>query len=171
MATKNNPGKFDCYNAAGPDEPLFVLRSIDPIAPLLVAIWAALRVGNEAAVDMFVTDAKNIAHRRGRRVDEKAQEAFKCADAMRAYHALMDQGANVTQSAPPPPREPREAEVEAALRAAIIEDGIWSDIATDGDGWAAILADEKANSRGYTALMRRKVIAILQAAAAVRAGQ
>jgi len=25
MATKKNPGEFDCYANAGPDEPMFVL--------------------------------------------------------------------------------------------------------------------------------------------------
>lgn len=36
MGTKNRPGTFDCYAAAGPDEPLFVLLGRDPVAPLLV---------------------------------------------------------------------------------------------------------------------------------------
>lgn len=90
MGTKNNPGEYDCYVNASPDEPLFVLRSTDPVAPLLVAIWAALRENNEEAADMFLSDAKNITHRRGRRIDKKSAEAFKCADAMRAYRLSID---------------------------------------------------------------------------------
>lgn len=31
MGTKNNPGKFDCYDAALPDEPMFVLLARDPV--------------------------------------------------------------------------------------------------------------------------------------------
>ena len=40
MGTKNNPGQFDCYAAADDDEPIFVLRANDPLAPLLVREWA-----------------------------------------------------------------------------------------------------------------------------------
>ncbi len=43
MGTKNNPGKFDCYKAAEPDEPMFVLLARDPLAPILVRLWAMMR--------------------------------------------------------------------------------------------------------------------------------
>ena len=43
MATKNNPGKFDCYDNAGPDEPMFVLLARDKHAPTLIWLWATLR--------------------------------------------------------------------------------------------------------------------------------
>lgn len=66
MGTKNNPGKYDCYNKAGPDEPLFTLRAKDPEAPRLVRQWAS-----EAEAD---------------RVDpDKVAEARKCADDMEAW--------------------------------------------------------------------------------------
>jgi len=42
MGTKNEPGKFDCYDKAEPDEPMFVLLARDPLAPVLVAQWADL---------------------------------------------------------------------------------------------------------------------------------
>lgn len=41
--TKNNPGKYDCYANAEPDEPMFVLLARDRHAPALVALWAVLR--------------------------------------------------------------------------------------------------------------------------------
>jgi len=66
MGTKNNPGKFDCYAAAKPDEPMFVLLARDPIAPQLVQIWAA------------------VARLLGKD-PEKIKEAQQCAEAMRAY--------------------------------------------------------------------------------------
>lgn len=44
MATKNNPGKFDCYANAAPDEPMFILLGRDRHAPILVKIWTALRL-------------------------------------------------------------------------------------------------------------------------------
>jgi hypothetical protein len=43
MATKNNPGAYDCYANADPDEPMFVLLGRDKHAPTLVWLWAALR--------------------------------------------------------------------------------------------------------------------------------
>lgn len=43
MATKNNPGKYDCYENAHPDEPMFVLLGRDKHAPTLVWLWATLR--------------------------------------------------------------------------------------------------------------------------------
>ena len=41
--TKNNPGKFDCYAKAEPDEPMFVLLGRDKHAPTLVWLWSVLR--------------------------------------------------------------------------------------------------------------------------------
>lgn len=51
MGTKNNPAPFDCYAAAHPDEPMFILLGRDPMAGLLVNIWARLRelAGEEPA--------------------------------------------------------------------------------------------------------------------------
>lgn len=43
MGTKNNPGAFDCYANAEPDEPMFVLLGRDKHAPTLVWLWAVLR--------------------------------------------------------------------------------------------------------------------------------
>ena len=43
MATKNNPGPYDCFANAGPDEPLFILLGRDRHAPALVWLWSALR--------------------------------------------------------------------------------------------------------------------------------
>jgi hypothetical protein len=43
MGTKLNPGAYDCYANAEPDEPMFVLLGRDKHAPTLVWLWAALR--------------------------------------------------------------------------------------------------------------------------------
>lgn len=43
MGTKIDPGRFDCYAAAEPDEPMFVLLGRDRHAPTLVWLWATLR--------------------------------------------------------------------------------------------------------------------------------
>jgi hypothetical protein len=58
MTTKNHPGRYDCYEKAGPDEPMFVLLARDRHAPTLVWLWATLREldGEDAAV---VTEARD----------------------------------------------------------------------------------------------------------------
>lgn len=68
MGTKNNPGKFDCYANAEPDEPMFILLARDPVAPTLVRLWCVLR-------RLF---GKNDA-------PEKHEEAEYCADLMEAW--------------------------------------------------------------------------------------
>jgi len=66
MGTKNNPGRFDCYDKAEPDEPMFVLLARDKTAPLLVDMWVMLQ------------DEIN---------DEKHHEAKQCAEKMREWHS------------------------------------------------------------------------------------
>lgn len=44
MATKNHGGQFRCYDAALPDEPMFVILARDPAAPATVEFWATERV-------------------------------------------------------------------------------------------------------------------------------
>ena len=68
MGTKANPGKFDCYKAAEPNEPIFVLLGRDKNAPDLVRRWAMER--SRAGEDPV-----------------KVQEALDCAAAMDAYRA------------------------------------------------------------------------------------
>ena len=68
MGTKANPGEFDCYAAAGDDEPIFVLRANDPLAPLLVREWSNRYY-----------DEKKPATRK------KADEARACARAMELW--------------------------------------------------------------------------------------
>jgi hypothetical protein len=43
MGTKRNPGSYDCYENAHPDEPMFVLLGRDRDAPGLVMAWADVR--------------------------------------------------------------------------------------------------------------------------------
>jgi len=43
MDTKNNPGDFDCYAKAMPDEPMFVLLARDRSAATMVREWAYRR--------------------------------------------------------------------------------------------------------------------------------
>lgn len=61
MGSKNNPGKFDCYANAEPDEPMFVLLGRDVDAPYLVEMWAKEREqrGEDPAK---VQEARDCAH-------------------------------------------------------------------------------------------------------------
>ena len=70
MGTKENPAPFDCYANAEPDEPMFVLLARDGTAPILVEVWAELR----------------IAMGKNGRDDPQITEALECAQAMRQWH-------------------------------------------------------------------------------------
>lgn len=61
-----NPGKFDCWSKAEPDEPTFTLLGRDPLAKSLVDAWALVR--EKTGED-----------------PEKVEEARQCADAMEAW--------------------------------------------------------------------------------------
>lgn len=66
MGTKNNPGKFDCYEKALPDEPMFILLARDKHAPHLVEYWASNRRASGEDLN-------------------KVKEALDCATAMRKW--------------------------------------------------------------------------------------
>ena len=68
MGTKNNPGEFDCYENAEPDEPMFILLARDPVASVLVRRWVELRQESRKGLSW-----------------DKAQEALDCADAMQRW--------------------------------------------------------------------------------------
>ena len=64
MGTKEQPGDFDCYGAALPDEPLFVLLGRDKLAPGLVRVWADEREDAVARGDAPEADREKIAEAR-----------------------------------------------------------------------------------------------------------
>jgi hypothetical protein len=84
MSTKDNPGRFDCYAAARPDEEMFVLLERDQLAPFLVSIWSSVRIGDpEAARAMFEAMLQKCAVRYMAEPDvDKAKEALDCAARM-----------------------------------------------------------------------------------------
>jgi hypothetical protein len=67
MGSKVNPGKFDCYDAALPDEPMFVLLGRDPTFGILVREWANQRerdieCGDRPPGDrLMVKEARDLA--------------------------------------------------------------------------------------------------------------
>ena len=78
MGTKNNPGQFDCYGAAAPDEPIFILRATDISAPSLVVLWA-LRYKQRKIDEHHWYGPEYNRHQ------EKYQEAINVANAMKEF--------------------------------------------------------------------------------------
>jgi hypothetical protein len=75
MGTKNNPGKFNCFNV-DPDEPTFTLRAKDPSAAMMVRNWAISRFNA-----IMSGNKPNTAEQ-----FEKIAEALQCASDMEAWH-------------------------------------------------------------------------------------
>lgn len=69
MGSKNEPGNFDCYANALPDEPMFILLGRDPSAPDLVDRWAderhvAIMKRERSAADLgMVKEARECANK------------------------------------------------------------------------------------------------------------
>lgn len=73
MGTKNNPGIYDCYANAEPDEPIFILLGRDSHAPAAVLKWADDR---EILVEAGLKPTSDRA---------MVIDARECAQAMIAY--------------------------------------------------------------------------------------
>jgi hypothetical protein len=71
MGTKAQPAANDCYEKAEKDEPMFVLLARDPVAPVLVSLWAEINRLN------------------GTQPYEKIMEALECAENMSRYRARL----------------------------------------------------------------------------------
>ena len=68
MGTKNNPGKYDCYNKAEPDEPVFTLMGRDRNSATLIWLWTALRE----------IQSLNLPPEEKVKEDDKIHEARQC---------------------------------------------------------------------------------------------
>ena len=79
MGTKQAPGPFDCAAKAKDDEPIFTLLGRDPMAGILVRLWARLRedAGEEPA---------------------KVEEAVRCAAEMERYAIGLGKRARVLEA-------------------------------------------------------------------------
>lgn len=77
MGTKNNPGAYDCYANAEPDEPMFILLGRDRHAAEVVRYWVYLKTGGAP-----VSYAGNVSMQTFSALPAKHQEALNCAAAM-----------------------------------------------------------------------------------------
>ncbi len=71
MGTKKHPGTIDCYAAAAPDEPIFILRANDVNAPEAVRQWATLYYQEKRRQGTWTDQTR-----------AKYNEALKCATDM-----------------------------------------------------------------------------------------
>lgn len=96
MGTKANPGKFDCYANAAPDEPMFILLGRDKYAPTLVSLWAALRLidGEDPAV---VAEAMQCAEAMATHSRSLGKEPVPCREVARVV-ALLGQGGGLHEA-------------------------------------------------------------------------
>lgn len=74
MGTKNNPGAYDCYANAEPDEPMFILLGRDRDASMAVKAWAFSRMQQ---IDLGIRPESDRA---------QVREAMTCATDMEIYH-------------------------------------------------------------------------------------
>lgn len=89
MGTKNNPGKFDCYENAKPDEPMFVLLARDDLAPHLTRLWAACKRADSIVMKSVMGELASAVGQReidGKTIKSaKANEAVFCATSMEMW--------------------------------------------------------------------------------------
>lgn len=135
MATKNNPGKFDCYANAEPDEPMFILLGRDPTASLLVRHWILLRklLGMTSA--------------------EKLQEARACADAMEAWARSLGKGGTIDAAAA------RERELDPADSTSL---SVLREIIAE-IGWPSFEAEETGDYEARLRDLHRQRLALVEA--------
>jgi hypothetical protein len=60
MAIKSQERVAGCFAKAAEDEPLFVLRAQDKLAPIVIRLWAELAAFNGAGLEK-VHEAKRLA--------------------------------------------------------------------------------------------------------------
>lgn len=91
MGTKNNPGQFDCYAKAGPDEEMFIVLSRDPQGSDFVSLWAALRAKDIIGARRIFQRMADTALEQQRKPSDpdKICEAVNCAEAMKAQYRRM----------------------------------------------------------------------------------
>lgn len=81
MGTKLNPGKFDCYEKAAPDEPIFILLGRDPHAAEVVGYWIALRIGALKPQGF----CSQVSRETYAQLPEKIREALDCCHDLENY--------------------------------------------------------------------------------------
>lgn len=109
MGTKNDPGAFDCYANAHPDEPMFVLLGRDKHAPLLVRLWVEMRAidgedptkldeATQCAEDMKMW-RRHIQAKAGDAIESLVAECERLRNALREIAGDSASGGSITWQA------------------------------------------------------------------------
>lgn len=103
MATKNNPGAFDCYKKADGDEPMFVLLGRDPVAATIVRGWVVTR--EHLADEGIIVRDENHIRQINEALDlaaqlEKYAGALGKENALQVLRDLDPLGSTTTEDAP-----------------------------------------------------------------------
>lgn len=93
MGTKRNPGEYDCYGKAEPDEPLFTLLGRDASSSYMVEIWRHVQAGDFETARLFLKGCELILTAApgkflGKK-DPKFLEAGKCATEMALWRTKL----------------------------------------------------------------------------------
>ena len=92
MASKLHPGEFDCYAAALPDEPLFILLARDKSAPAIIRGWVQERRTAllQERADNPELESDPIFMERYHEDLNKCREAEMCAHDMQVWRNAND---------------------------------------------------------------------------------
>jgi hypothetical protein len=101
MGTKRNPGRFDCYERADTDEPMFILLGRDRHASALVNLWAEMRE-KENEDPAVVEEARKVAADLATWAQSKAKPVMT----LRAVANLLASTYSSRGLGPQPPRAP-----------------------------------------------------------------
>ncbi len=109
MGTKNNPGAYDCYANAEPDEPMFILLARDLTAEFLVAAWTAIRAGDLVRAVKIMVDAHEAWQSSCKPLlpmtAPKSVEAQQCSKAMRCWREGKEMDAIEARLSPGPGKD------------------------------------------------------------------
>lgn len=79
MGTKNNPGAYDCYKYAYPDEPMFILLARDFTAPAVIKYWCEVRLKRLKLIQHALTPEQIEEE------ENKIEDAVACIGSMNAW--------------------------------------------------------------------------------------
>jgi hypothetical protein len=99
MGTKNQPGEFDCYANAEPDEPMFILLGRDALAGPLVLLWAAAREALHMNTEEKIVEARRCATAM---MEWAVSQSKSITIAKEGLHAAMLQQLHLDGVRPPP---------------------------------------------------------------------
>lgn len=121
MSTKSNPGLYDCYAHAAPDEEMFILLGRDRHASALVRLWALMRE-KEGESPEVVAEAVACAERLEATAREKGKIPMPIGTLLALATSLSSgETSELEESAPasPPPDPLKEGDIVVAGRSAV----------------------------------------------------